>query len=67
MVSEYTSECLTNAQKSKEVSSILGKDGKKRDSTATYTYDLLGRIRKETKTGREDITYTYDSTTTESR
>ena len=61
VVSEYSSEYLENGQKSKEVSAVLDKDGKKRNSTATYTYDLLGRIRKETKTGSEDITYTYDS------
>lgn len=61
VVSEYSSEYLENGQKSKEVSSVLGKDGKKRNSTATYTYDLLGRLRKETRTGSEDITYSYDS------
>ena len=61
VVSEYSSEYLENGQKSKEVSSVLGKDGKKRNSTATYTYDLLGRLRKEARTGSEDITYSYDS------
>ena len=61
VVSEYSSEYLDNGQKSKEVSAVLGKDGKKRSSTATYTYDLLGRIKKETKTGSDDITYSYDS------
>ena len=39
----------------------MDKDGKKSQKTAAYTYDLLGRIKKETKTGREDISYTYDS------
>ena len=61
VVSEYSSEYLENGQKSKEVSSVLGKDGKKRNSTATYNYDLLGRLRKETRTGSDDITYSYDS------
>ena len=61
MLSEYSSEYLENGQKSKEVSSVLGKDGKKRNSTATYNYDLLGRLRKETRTGSDDITYSYDS------
>ena len=61
VVSEYSSEYLENGQKSKEVSSVLGKDGKKRNSTATYTYDLLGRLQKEARTGSEDITYSYDS------
>lgn len=54
-------EYLENGQKSKEVFSVLDKDGKKRSSTAAYTYDLLGRIRKETRTESEDITYSYDS------
>ncbi len=61
VVSEYTSEYLVNGQKSKEDSDIVNKDGKKSKKTATYTYDLLGRITKETRTGSEDISYTYDS------
>lgn len=61
VVSEYSLEYLENGQKSKEVFSVLDKDGKKRSSTAAYTYDLLGRIRKETRTESEDITYSYDS------
>ena len=61
VVSEYSSEYLENGQKSKEVSTVLSKNGKKRNSTAAYTYDLLGRIRKETRTGSDDITYAYDS------
>ena len=61
MISEYTLEYLTNGQKSKETADTMDEDGKKSKKTATYTYDLLGRITKETKTGSEDITYTYDS------
>ncbi len=61
VISEYTSEYLVNGQKSKETADMADKDGKKTTKTATYTYDLLGRITKETQTGREDITYTYDS------
>ena len=60
VISEYTSEYLSNGQKSKETSDTVDIDGKKSTKTATYTYDLLGRIRKETKTGNEDISYTYD-------
>lgn len=60
VISEYSSEYLANGQKSKETSDMLDKDGKKSTKTATYTYDLLGRIQKETKTGSEDIFYTYD-------
>ncbi len=61
MISEYKSEYLLNGQKSKEDSDVTDKDGRKSIKTATYTYDLLGRITKETKTGSEDISYTYDS------
>ncbi len=61
VISEYNSEYLANGQKSKETSDVMDKDGKKSQKTATYTYDLLGRIKKETKTGSEDISYTYDS------
>lgn len=39
----------------------MDEDGKKSKKTSTYVYDLLGRITKETKTGSEDISYTYDS------
>ena len=60
VISEYRSEYLLNGQKSKEDFDVTGKDGKKTSKTATYTYDLLGRITKETKTGSEDISYTYD-------
>ena len=61
IISQYTSEYLANGQKSKETSDVMDKDGKKSQKTAAYTYDLLGRIKKETKTGSEDISYTYDS------
>ena len=61
VISEYSSEYLANGQKSKETSDVMDKEDKKSQKTATYTYDLLGRIKKETKTGSEDISYTYDS------
>lgn len=61
VISQYTSEYLANGQKSKETSDTVDKNGEKSTKTATYTYDLLGRIQKETKTGSEDISYTYDS------
>lgn len=61
VISRYTSEYLVNGQKAKETSDAAGKDGKKSTKTAAYTYDLLGRITKETRTGSKDITYTYDS------
>ena len=60
VISEYLLEYLANGQKSEETSDVMDKDGKKSHKTATYTYDLLGRIQKETKTGSEDISYTYD-------
>ncbi|MCM1440225.1 MAG: RHS repeat-associated core domain-containing protein, partial [Roseburia sp.] len=61
VISRYTSEYLLNGQKSEETSSITDKAGKRTAKTAAYTYDLLGRITKETKTGSRDISYTYDS------
>ena len=61
VISKYNSEYLTNGQKSKEISTVMDKEGKNTAKTATYTYDLLGRITKETKTGSEDISYTYDN------
>ena len=61
VISEYTSQYLTNGQKAKETADTIDEDGKKSKKTATYTYDLLGRITKEKKTGCEDISYTYDS------
>ena len=61
VISEYTSEYLTNGQKSKETADTMDEDGKKSKKTSTYVYDLLGRITKETKTGSEDISFTYDS------
>ena len=61
VISEYGSEYLLNGQKSQEDSDIVDKEGRKSKKTAAYTYDLLGRITKETKTGSGDISYTYDS------
>ena len=61
VISKYQPEYLTNGRKSKEVSEVLGEDGKNGVKTATYAYDLLGRITKETKTGSKDVSYTYDS------
>ncbi len=31
------------------------------NQAVSYAYDMLGRITRETKTGREDISYTYDA------
>lgn len=61
VISTYASEYFLNGKKSEENSDMVDKDGGKSAKTATYTYDLLGRIEKETKTGSEDISYTYDS------
>ena len=52
VISRYSSEYLANGQKSKETLDTMDKNGKKSAKTATYTYDLLGRITKETRTGR---------------
>ena len=61
VISEYNSEYLANGKKARETATVIDKKGKKTAKTAAYAYDLLGRITKETQTGREDISYTYDS------
>ena len=61
VISEYDSEYLVNGQKTKETATVQDQNGKKSTKTSAYTYDLLGRITKEKKTGSEDISYTYDS------
>lgn len=61
VVSKYSSTYLKNGQKAEEVSTVMDKKGKSTKKTAAYTYDMLGRIARETKTGREDISYTYDA------
>ena len=38
--------------------SVKDSEGKQ---AVSYAYDMLGRITRETKTGREDISYTYDA------
>lgn len=61
VVSGYRSAYLLNGKKSEETSECLNKDGQKETKTAHYTYDMLGRVTKEEKTGNADITYTYDN------
>ena len=61
VVSKYSSTYFKNGQKAEEVSTVMDKKGKSTKKTAAYTYDMLGRITRETKTGREDISYTYDA------
>ncbi len=61
VVSKYSSTYLKNGQKAEEVSTVMDKKGKSTKKTAAYTYDMLGRTTRETKTGREDISYTYDA------
>ena len=61
VISEYDSEYLVNGQKTKETATVQDQNGKKSTKTSAYTYDMLGRITRETKTGREDISYTYDA------
>lgn len=60
-VTSYTCSYLHNGQKAEETGTITDEEGKSEKKTATYTYDLLGRITKETKTGEKAISYTYDS------
>lgn len=58
VISEYDCDYLLNGQKSKEVSKIAGSVNE--SITSRYEYDCMGRLIKETKTGEEDISYSYD-------
>ena len=51
VISQYTSEYLANGQKSEEVSETVDKEGKKSKKITAYTYDLLGRVTREKRTG----------------
>ena len=53
--SKYSSTYLKKGQKAEEVSTVMDKNGKSTKKTAAYTYDMLGRITRETKTGKEDL------------
>lgn len=42
-------------------SRLISVKDSERKQAVSYAYDMLGRITRETKTGREDISYTYDA------
>ncbi len=51
VISQYTSEYLANGQKSKETSDVIAKMARSPKRLPTIHMILLGRIKRETKTG----------------
>lgn len=61
LLSKYTSTYCLNGQKMAEREERETKEKKREVRNAEYTYDRLGRLRTESHTGEEKITYSYDS------
>ncbi len=55
-ISDYQASYSLNGQKQKETSTV-----EEETKTVTYTYDTLGRLTKEERSGENAITYTYDA------
>ncbi len=60
-ISSYQSTYLKNGQKASEESQISTETKESDKKKAAYTYDLLGRLTKETNSGQESVSYTYDA------
>lgn len=58
--SQYTGTYRLNGQKISEREVRETKEKKTETKEASYTYDTLGRLRTESHTGEQDITYAYD-------
>lgn len=61
LLSQYQAAYSKNGQKTEEKEEIRGTDGLTEKKTSRYTYDRIGRLTKESHTGKEDITYVYDA------
>lgn len=61
LLSQYRSVYQKNGQKIKETEVIRGTGGTTEKRESDYAYDRLGRLTKETHTGTQDISYTYDA------
>lgn len=61
LLSKYTSTYRLNGQKVSEREERVTKAKEREISNAEYTYDRLGRLRTESDTGEETVTYSYDS------
>lgn len=61
LLSKYTCTYRLNGQKTAEKEERETKEKKREIKNAEYTYDQLGRLRTESHTGEDKITYSYDS------
>lgn len=64
LLSKYTCTYRLNGQKTaekEERETKEAKEAKRKVRNTEYTYDRLGRLRTESHTGEETITYAYDS------
>lgn len=65
-ISEFHNKYLKSGQKSSEENFVTelqqdGKNGKKLEKRINYTYDKLGRLIRESRSGEDDICFTYDA------
>lgn len=61
LLSQYQSVYQKNGQKIKETEVIRGAGGTTEKRESDYAYDRLGRLTKESHTGAQDISYSYDA------
>lgn len=61
LLSQYYATYNKDRQKTEEKGEVRGIDGIIKRENAKYSYDMLGRLIKESHTGKEDISYTYDA------
>ena len=61
LLSKYTSTYRLNGQKMSEREERVTKAKEREISNAQYIYDRLGRLRTESDTGEDTVTYSYDS------
>lgn len=60
-LSAYHAAYQLNGQKIKEYEEVRGTNGQMEEKNHQYTYDRLGRLIKESHTGSDEISYTYDA------
>ena len=60
-LSSFTCTYDLKGRKVSEDASIQTVTNKKQNTTKKYAYDQLNRLTKESQTGQEDISYTYDA------
>ncbi len=60
-ISDYKVKYQLNGQKISEEETIQTEENESEKNTSSYTYDRLGRLIKESHTGEDSITYSYDA------